>query len=130
MNFSSITILKKINNKYDGVDEISLQDWTEYDECDCGGPLFKYHDVTSNVFVVKCGYVKETLDIKSRVWSSSKKQPCKFINIHKSDNPDYNNLILPKREKVVLDDPHKTLHNKLDSMFKFYFLAKKDITIQ
>jgi len=130
MNFSSVSILKRLDNKYSGIPEISLDDYNDYSECDCGGPLFKYHDSTRNVFVVKCGYVKENLDMKTKTWSKSKKQPCTFMNIHKSDSPDYNNLVLPKRERVLPENPHENLRENLESLFKFYKLAKKDITIQ
>ena len=130
MNFSQVSILKRLDNKYSGVPEISLDDYNDYSECECGGPLFKYHDSTRNVFVVKCGYVKENLDMKTKTWSKSKKQPCTFMNIHKSDSPDYNNLVLPKRERVLPENPHENLRENLESLFKFYKLAKKDITIQ
>ena len=130
MNFSQVSILKRLDNKYCGVQEISLDDYNDYSECECGGPLFKYHDSTRNVFVVKCGYVKETLDMKTKTWSKSKKQPCSFVNIHKSDSPDYNNLVLPQRERVLPENPHENLRENLESLFKFYKLAKKDITIQ
>ena len=130
MNFSSVSILKRLDNKYSGIPEISLEDYNDYSECDCGGPLFKYHDSTRNVFVVKCGYVKETLDMKTKTWSKSKKQPCTFVNIHKSDSPDYNKLVLPQRERVLPENPHENLRENLESLFKFYKLAKKEITIQ
>jgi hypothetical protein len=119
-----------LDNKYSGIPEISLDDYNDYSECECGGPLFKYHDSTRNVFVVKCGYVKENLDMKTKTWSKSKKQPCSFVNIHKSDSPDYNNLVLPQRERVLPENPHENLRENLESLFKFYKLAKKDITIQ
>ena len=130
MNFSQVNVLKRLDNKYSGIPEISLDDYNDYSECECGGPLFKYHDSTRNVFVVKCGYVKENLDMKTKTWSKSKKQPCSFVNIHKSDSPDYNNLVLPKRERVLPENPHENLRENLESLFKFYKLAKKDITIQ
>jgi len=130
MNFSQVNILKRLGNKYCGIPEISLDDYNDYSECECGGPLFKYHDSTRNVFVVKCGYVKENLDMKTKTWSKSKKQPCTFMNIHKSDYPNYNNLVLPKRERVLPENPHENLRENLESLFKFYKLAKKDITIQ
>jgi hypothetical protein len=80
--------------------------------------------------VIKCGYVKETLDMKTKTWSKSKKQPCDFVNIHKGDSPNYNNLVLPQRERVLPENPHENLRENLESLFKFYKLAKKDITIQ
>lgn len=124
-------IIKNIHKKYENIEEISLEEWLEYDECKCGGPLFKYHDTTCNVYVVKCGHVKESLDIKTRLWFPSKKQPCNFINICRGDEqPDYSDYSAPVRKKVEKINPHTFLAEKLDSLFKFYFLTKKDITIQ
>lgn len=132
MNYSKVNnkVVKLLNNKYNNTPEISIEEWIDYEQCDCGGPIFKYHDTTSNVYVVKCGHVKETLDIKTRIWNKSKKQPCNFINIYRSDQPKYDNLIIPIREKYPEYDPHKSLFNNLEFLFNFYFLAKKDITIQ
>jgi hypothetical protein len=52
------------------------------------------------------------------------------MNICISEKPEYNNSIIPVRIKYQQENPHERLRETLDSLFKFYFLAKKNITIQ
>ena len=132
MNFSNVEngLIKKIDDKYKDSIEITLQEWLQAELCECGGPIFKYHDTTSNIYVLKCGLITEKLDIKTKTLIKSKKQPCSFNIIHKGDKPDYSNLQIPVRKKQEKIDHNAILAENLESLFKFYFLAKKDITIQ
>jgi hypothetical protein len=134
INVSNGTI-KKLNNRYKDIQEITQKEWVDLDECECGGPLFKFHDTSVNVFVVKCGHVKETLEFETRtkkkLWFISKKQPCGFMCISSSERPDYQEYKkLECKEKVVVENYNKKLEERLRDLFKYYFLSKRDTVIQ
>jgi cobalamin biosynthesis protein CobT len=132
----SNSIIKKLNNRYKGIQEITQKEWVDLEECECGGPLFKFHDTSVNVFVVKCGHVKETLEFETRtkkkLWFISKKQPCGFMCIAISEKPDYENYKktdIPK-EKFVVENFNKKIEERLRDLFNYYFLSKRDSVIQ
>lgn len=56
--------MNKLNLK--SANKINLCDWKELDTCTCGGPVFKYHMSSKNIYIVKCGYSKETLEIDQK----------------------------------------------------------------
>ena len=43
---------------------VTKEKYHSFDQCKCGGPIFKYHDTTKNIFVGKCGYFSKVLDIE------------------------------------------------------------------
>jgi len=129
-------VVKKLNNRYKGLPEISQQEWLEIDECECGGPLFKFHDISTNIFVVKCGHVKETLELETRtkkkLWFISKKQPCGFICVATSEKPDYSSFkkYESMKEIITSESSNKKLELTLKDLFKYYFLNKRESIIQ
>ena len=135
LNLSNNNI-KKLNSRYKGVTEISQQEWVDLDECECGGPLFKFHDTSVNIFVVKCGHVKETLEFETRtkkkLWFISKKQPCGFMCISSSEKPDYSYFKKQEvvKEIITSESVNKKLELVLRDLFKYYFLNKRETIIQ
>ena len=115
--------------------KISFEDWKDTDSCPCGGPVLKYHYSSKNMYVVKCGYVKETFEIDTKVnkkkWirTKAKKQPCNFLSIFQGESCEYH---IEKDNKTVYvpEDPHKKLYNNLKSYFRFVFIEPRDTTIQ
>jgi len=126
------TIVKKLLQKYKNTDLLSHDDWLEVENCECGGPVFKYHDITSNVFVAKCGYVKEILEIepktKKRTLVPAKKQPCAFMGIFRGDKPDYSTKHEYSKNEVI--DYNKKLEDTLRSKFRYYHLSNNYLVLQ
>ena len=130
----SNSVLKKINNRYAGIEEITHDEWLDIEDCVCRGPVLKYHDISTNTYVVKCGHVKETLEFdsknKKKFWLVSKKKPCGYIRVCTGDKPDYKENVAPvtlSNKNVI--NPDNLLHSSLDLLFKYYFVSGKDSTI-
>ena len=134
MNSKLLTLntIKKIESKYPDVSEIGILDWKEIENCQCKGPIFKYQDITSNVFVIKCGYIKEKLEIesktKSKIWTKSKKQPCGFYAIARGDKPEYIPSVIIKKEDE--GDHNKKLEETLKSKFRYYYVSNNTTTLK
>jgi hypothetical protein len=103
--------------------------WRHREECECGGPLFKYKDITRNVYVTRCGHIKETYDIKQKVWVKSKKQPCSFVGVYFGEKPAH-----VKKEKAItakkLPNPNHLLHARLNLLFKNYPYDRRNTVLQ
>jgi hypothetical protein len=114
--------------------KISFDDWVSIDGCQCGGPIFKYHDTSKNIYIAKCGNTKEILEIdpksKRKVWIKSKKQPCKFVCCFQGNKTL--SFFEKKEEKktFIMENPHTMLHNQLKSLFTYLFIEQKETFIQ
>jgi hypothetical protein len=101
--------------------------FNEIDECDCGKPVFKYQDITKNQFIMKCPNTKYELDIKTRKWILSKKQPCKLYNVYQGERPVFseikNKVIKPYVEKLDLE-------KRLRLLFDYLLVSNHSSTIQ
>ena len=108
---------------------ITYDDYIDIDTCECGGPVFKYTNVSKNIYVVKCGHVKEIYETEKNVskkksWIKSKKQPCKFLCVYHGARTTF----YKKPEKVksccaISENPHIALKNILMASFNFLFLT-------
>uniref|UniRef100_A0A6C0I9Z1 Uncharacterized protein n=1 Tax=viral metagenome TaxID=1070528 RepID=A0A6C0I9Z1_9ZZZZ len=112
---------------------ITFEDWKDLDICECGGPLFKYHDCSKNAFIAKCGHLKEYQIIdpvtKKKKWVKSKKQPCKYKGLY--NNPDkriFSKTIEEKKESYI--DPNKLLFDQLTALFEYIFIEPRPFVIQ
>jgi len=58
---------------YSSANKITHEEWLETDYCECSKPVFKYHDITNNVFVLKCknGNVSVTGNVHENVYNVS-----------------------------------------------------------
>ena len=54
--------------KVKNIPDIDHETWSYTDTCECGGPVFKYHNTSKNIYSISCGVPKETYDIKSKKW--------------------------------------------------------------
>jgi hypothetical protein len=113
--------------------KISLEDWRNLENCKCGGPLFKFQNTSKNVFVVKCGYVKENFEIepitKKWIWVPCKKQPCKFLEEFHGTLPVFEEKI-EIIKKINTINPHQTLYDTLDRLFRFVLIEPKKGVLQ
>lgn len=114
---------------------VTKEKYHSFDQCKCGGPIFKYHDTTKNIFVGKCGYFSKVLDIeketKKKIWIPSKKPACDWICVYHGPRPVFNeiNNTLNKFVERNITDPHKQLENKLKLLFKFLYLSNHTSTL-
>ena len=105
------------------------------EECKCGGPVFKYHDTSKNVFIAKCGYFKKIIDIeketKKKIWIVPKKISCDWVCVYNASRPvfvEINKKISVFVEKNVIC-PHKQLEQKLTLLFKFLYVSNHTSTL-
>ena len=115
---------------------ITKQFYDSIEECQCGGPIFKYKDITNNVYVVKCGYYKKVIEIdkntKKKLWIVPKKSSCNWKCVCNGEKPifqEINKGITNFIEKKVSGDIHKQLEEKLRLLFRFLYLANHFITL-
>ena len=119
-----------------GILFISKKKYDSIEECNCGGPVFKYHNVSKNVFMVQCGYHKKVLDIdkttKKKVWIVPKKVSCGWKCMYNGERPVFEeinkNLITYvdiKKQKNI----HEKLEDKLRILFNFLFISNHSSTL-
>jgi hypothetical protein len=118
----AISITKKV---YDSIEE-----------CQCGGPIFKYKDISNNAYVVKCGYLKKVIEIdkntKKKLWVVPKKSSCNWICVCNGEKPvfqEINKGISNFIQNKVVGDIHKQLEEKLKLLFRFLYLGNHFVTL-
>ena len=121
---------------FKSVPTITFKDWEQTNTCICGGPVFKYFYTGKNIFIIKCGYVKETFEIESKtikkkwIWSKTKKQPCKFIGAFHGEVGKFPE---PKQKTNTLksnENPNDILYKQLKSLFLFVLIDPRESKIQ
>ncbi len=114
---------------------ITKEKYDLIEDCECGGPVFKYHDTTKNVFVAKCGYFSKVMEIdkktKKITWVDSKKPACDWICKYNGERPVFSeiNSNLNKYIEKTTKDPHKQLEEKLKLLFKFLYVSNHTSTL-
>jgi hypothetical protein len=106
---------------------LTRNDFFDIEECECGKPVWKYHNVSKNTHVMKCANTKYEIDIKTRKWTLSKKQPCNLYNVYHAERP----IIAEIKKKVII--PYiKPLdfEKRLQLLFDFLFVSNHSSTIQ
>ena len=99
------------------------------EECHCGKPVFKYHNTSKNVYILKCAYVKYDYDIKTKKWPLSKKQPCALYCIYHAERP----VLFKKIENTIIKITkfkEFTLEKRLRTLFSFLHVSNRTSTIQ
>ena len=114
---------------------VTKEKYDEIEQCECGGPVFKYHDVSKNIFVAKCGYFKKILDIekqtKKKLWIVPKKVACDWVCTYNGSRPvfaEINNKLNTFVESKFVD-PHIILEEKLKLLFRFLYLSNHSSTL-
>lgn len=106
---------------------LTKNDFDEIEECNCGKPVFRYHNVSKNQFVMKCAYTNMEYDLKEKEWVASKKQPCKLYNIYNGERPIFNEI----KNKVINPYIEKfDLEKRLRFLFNFLMVSNHSSTIQ
>jgi hypothetical protein len=116
---------------------ITKNEYDSIDECNCGGPIFKYHDTSRNKYIIKCGYFKKVIDFdkqtKRRIWITPKKSACDWMCVYNGERPifkEINNTLIKsitknKNEKNI----HEQLEQKLKVLFKFLYVSTHSSTL-
>ena len=102
-------------------------DFFDTTECDCGKPVFRYHNTSKNMFTLKCPNTKYEFEPKTKKWVLSKKQPCATFGVYHGERPVFANII-NKCIPVVIDT--NSLEKRLKALFQFVFVSKYSSTIQ
>ena len=115
---------------------ISKKVYDSIEECQCGGPIFKYKDISNNAYVVKCGYLRKVIEIdkdtKKKLWVVPKKSSCNWICVCNGEKPvfkEINKGISTFIQNKVVGDIHKQLEEKLKLLFRFLYLGNHFITL-
>jgi hypothetical protein len=80
---------------YSSANKITHEEWLETDYCECSKPVFKYHDITNNVFVLKCknGNVSVTGNVHENVSNVSNVSKAKLklqVKEYLEQNKEFN----------------------------------------
>jgi len=129
------TNVQTVSKEEKNVKFITKKQYDSIDECNCGGPVFKYNDTSRNIFVIKCGYFKKIIEInkqtKKKIWIAPKKTDCSWKCIYNGERPVFqeinkkiNNFVECKNINV-----HKQLEEKLKLLFKFLYVSCHSTTL-
>jgi hypothetical protein len=99
----------------------------ECNECFCGKEPFKYHDVSKNIYIRKCKNIPKELDLKTKEWVDSKKQPCGFNIAYHAERPVFKEI-----QKVINNtfNIKSSLESRLKSLFRFLEVSSHSSTLQ
>jgi len=106
---------------------LTKDDFFSIEDCNCGKPVFRYHNTSKNMFVMKCGYSEQEYDIKTKKWITSKKQPCKMFYAYCGERPVFTEI------KKIIDNkiniPETTLEERLKLLFSFLYVSNRTSTL-
>ena len=114
---------------------VTRQVYDETEECNCGGPIFKFHNTSRNVFVAKCGYFKKIIEIdretKRKIWISPKKVACDWRITYNAERPVFKeiNKTLIKSVASNKKNIHERLEEQLKVLFKFLYISNHTCTL-
>jgi hypothetical protein len=120
-------------NKYTNSVKLSTkEDWINTENCKCDKKVFKFHDSTDNVFVIKCNVTKEEFDIKTKKWIASKKKNCGLFLTFHGTPPEYQSVPLAPKEKnkKVLPGITGGIKERLEDLFGYLMLSNNSSTLQ
>jgi hypothetical protein len=114
---------------------ITKDNYDSIDECNCGGPVFKFHNTSKNVFVAHCGLFKRIIEFdkktKKMILVPSKKPACNWEVIYNGERPvfaEINNK-LTKSVEENNKSPDIQLEEKLKLLFKFLRVSNHTSTL-
>ena len=100
----------------------------EIDECLCGKHVFKYHNTSTNTFVLKCGNTKEDFDLKTKKMVPSKKPYCGMHCVYYAERPVFKEIEKTVTELVKFKT--FTLEDRLRFLFSFLRVTNRTSIIQ
>ena len=105
---------------------LSLKEYLDTTECECGGPVLKFMNSSNGSRIIKCGYTTEDYDVKKKQMVKSKHPPCNFIKKSEENDivPEINNIIqTPQLEK-------EDIKSTLKLLFTYLLGSRKRNTLQ
>ena len=114
---------------------VTRQVYDDTEECNCGGPIFKFHNTSRNVFVAKCGYFKKIIEIdketKRKIWIAPKKVACDWRITYNAERPVFKeiNKILIKRVADNKKNVNEQLEERLKVLFRFLYVSNHASTL-
>jgi hypothetical protein len=106
---------------------LTRDDFLNLEECECGKPFFKFNNSSKNTFIAKCANFKEEYDMKTKKWTTSKKQPCGDYYVYHGPRPVFKEI---QKAIVTKYSTTNTLEERLKALFRFLFVSKYSSTIQ
>jgi hypothetical protein len=114
---------------------VTKREYDELEECNCGGPILKFHNTSSNVFTAKCGYFKKIIEIdketKRKVWITPKRPACNWRVSYPGERPVFKeiNKVLIKSVAKQTKNVNEQLEEKLKLLFKFLHVSNHSSTL-
>ena len=114
---------------------ITKEQYDSIEECNCGGPVFKYHNTSKNVFVAKCGLYKEIIELDKKTKKMSfitpKKPACNWEVMYNGPRPIFVeiNKKLNKSVEKNIKSPDEQLEEKLKLLFRFLYVSNHTSTL-
>jgi len=114
---------------------ITFEQYNSINECNCGGPVFKYHNTSKNTYHIKCGYFKKILEISKdnhkKTWIAPKKPSCGLNITYNGPRPIFKeiNQKIIKHFEYHQKDIHKKLEDQLKLLFSFLIISKNSATL-
>jgi len=114
---------------------VTKREYDELEECNCGGPILKFHNTSSNVFTAKCGYFKKIIEIdketKRKVWITPKRPACNWRVSYPGERPVFKeiNKVLIKSVTTQTKNVNEQLEEKLKLLFRFLHVSNYSSTL-
>lgn len=114
---------------------ITKSEYTAIEECNCGGPVLKFHNTSKNEFVARCGYFKKIIEIdrqtKRKVWITPKRPACDWRVVYPGERPVFKeiNNVLVKSVNVDKRNIHERLEESLKVLFSFLHISNHSSTL-
>ena len=115
---------------------VTKKQYDQIEECNCGGPVLKYHNTSRNEFIAKCGYFKKIIEIdketKRKIWIAPKRVACDWRVMYAGERPAFRviNTILKKKTCLnKLLNIHEQLEEQLRVLFRFLHVSNHSSTL-
>ena len=98
----------------------------EIEKCNCGKDVFRFHNTTKNMFVVKCPNFSHEINKNIKTWVPSKKQPCDFYCVYYGPRQ----VLIENVKKVVVSKfTEISLEERLKILFRFVVVSNHSSTL-
>jgi hypothetical protein len=114
---------------------ITKSEYTAIEECNCGGPVLKFHNTSKNEFVARCGYFKKIIEIdrqtKRKIWITPKRPACDWRVVYPGERPVFKeiNNVLVKSVTVDKRTHNEQLEESLKILFSFLHISNHSSTL-
>lgn len=115
---------------------VTKHQYDQIEECNCGGPVLKYHNTSRNEFIAKCGYFKKIIEIdketKRKIWIAPKRVACDWRVMYAGERPVFKviNNILKKTPEIQKSlNVNERLEEQLRVLFLFLHVSNHSSTL-